>query len=289
LWSENFDDINTTITCYWNKFPGIKHYSLYLIKEMEDLKNPPECVKSVKCDEQNCMGSIPLMSSDSKCSLFLEHDSTLNHMVVVQPDGASELCPTIIEYEPYKFVDQKPPDIALTRLNATKVRVKIELPKCTAEGWKDGKVLHFWYFVTYWKSTQTETEGNTLDAEGKHNATVDVNLEEASLYNIQVSYSNYMHHLDRVLYSKYARTQYMTAPVTSVDVKPFRPIVNATCSNSTADRGQMLLLSWKKSGLIEEYLVSLNITNNLLKWEAIETKTNDNYVTVDNYIAGQLT
>ena len=43
----------------------------------------------------------------------------------------------------------------------------------------------------------------------------------------------------------------------------------------------------QKSGIIEEYLVSLNITNKLTKREIIETKTTNNYITVESYVPGE--
>merc|ERR1719376_286538 len=287
LWDENLDDINTTITCHWNKIHNVANYSLFLAKELDDLKRPPECMKQVKCDDGKCVGSISLMKSDPKCSLYLDHDSALHHMVAVRPLSPRRLCPTTIKYDPCKFVDQKPPDVSLTILNATKVRVNISLPKCTAEAWKNGKATYFWYFVTYWKSTQGETTSNTRQAKGKHNTTVDLDLGEASLYYIRVTYSNYIHDEGPVLHSKYAQVRHLTAPVTALDEKPFRPFVDATCLPSHAGQGQKLLLSWKKSGIIEEYLVSLNITNKFTKREIIETKTTNNYITVKNDVPGE--
>ena len=41
LWDENLDDINTTITCHWNKIPKVANYSLFLAKELDDLKRQP--------------------------------------------------------------------------------------------------------------------------------------------------------------------------------------------------------------------------------------------------------
>ena len=67
----------------------------------------------------------------------------------------------------------------------------------------------------------------------------------------------------------------------------FAEIVLVSVESSFGTLRYQNCINAQKSGLIEEYLVSLNITNNLLKWKAIETKTNDNYVTVDNYIAGK--
>ena len=43
----------------------------------------------------------------------------------------------------------------------------------------------------------------------------------------------------------------------------------------------------QKSGIIEEYLVSLNITHKLTKRKIIETKTKNNYITLENYIPGE--
>ena len=60
-------------------------------------------LKQVKCEDEKCVGSINLMKSDPRCSLYLDHDSAFHHMVAVQPLSAGKLCPTSIKYEPCKF------------------------------------------------------------------------------------------------------------------------------------------------------------------------------------------
>ena len=114
---------------------------------------------------------------------------------------------------------------------------------------------------------------------------MDLDLGEASLYYIRVTYSNYIHDEGPVLHSKYAQVRHLTGisnmfslqlqtlftfaskhktcanllnrrkviynfdiyigPVTALDEKPFRPFVNATCLPSHAGKGQKLLLSWE--------------------------------------------
>ena len=143
---------------------------------------------------------------------------------------------------------------------------------------------------SYIFSKQEETTRNTRKAKGRHNTTVELNLDEASLYYIRVTYSNYIHDEGPVLHSKYAQVHHLTgniqfassnflftfvskrktvlvqicstvckviynfdiyiAPVTALDEKPFRPFVNATCLYQDEEKGQKLLLSWKVKNLI---------------------------------------